>query len=115
MLHHKDVVHAYQPGDVAYWVNEYKVTKVGIESVIVKFLKNTRTVSYEVYYYPFKNDPNKKLVPVSEASLCDTLDEAKESAKENMLSISKNVIEQIDATTEETFENVVKKNEKNET
>jgi hypothetical protein len=111
MAHLKEIVHQYNPGDIVYVVNDYKVNKVVVEAINIKITAEGRVISYSIYDYRQKNNPQRKVVSISEASLVDNITIAKASAKINWKNIIKQVTEQLDNMTDQVFEPVEEKKE----
>jgi len=84
--------------DTVYWVNDYKIVKSIVKEVIIRTDKNGTSVLYNIVSVL----DGKERMSV-EAQLVDNLSTAKRSATINWGTITKDVAEQIDNMTEQSF------------
>jgi len=93
----------FNVGDVVYVIQDYKVIKSLIESIVVKKDKTGTHLQYNVYSYLHQNETKRKVVPYNEANLVETLEVAKKSAMLNWNNIVKSVTEQLAELKDEDF------------
>jgi hypothetical protein len=95
----------YNTDDIVYYVNDYKVIKCVIDSVIVK---QDRTGFQTIYSISPYNKKDGKPINCVGAYLVDNLETARQSALTNWKRITEQVEEQLNKLTDEDFENNAK-------
>ena len=103
----------YYPGDIVYYVKEYQVIKVIVESITVNVTKNNPQLVYNISQYGQEDNPKKKNIPINGAYLVKDFKKAKESALANWKVIKKEVTDQIVNMKDEMFD-IKPKEEKND-
>jgi hydroxymethylpyrimidine/phosphomethylpyrimidine kinase len=91
----------YNLNDIVYYVNDYKVIKCVVDSVIVKEDRNGFQTIYTVSAYKKKD---AKSINCIGANLVNDLKIAKESALTNWKRITEQVQTQLENLTDEAFE-----------
>ena len=102
---------AYNPGDVVYYVNTYRILKVVVASITIQIEKDKPSITYNVYQYGCENHPKRKDIPVNAANLVKDFEIARKSALTNWEQIKIDVTNQLTELTDDMF---VLKEEPNE-
>ena len=94
----------YKVGDVIYVVNDFRVVKSIVDSIVIKEDQKGTTVSYNIYEYSKKNDAKKKIRTCLECYIVKDLEIAKQSALANWRTITAQVEKDLNNLTDEMFE-----------
>jgi len=93
----------YNVNDVVYIVEEFRVVKSIIDSIIITKDNSGERISYITYAYKDKNIKPKKR-QYSEAMIVDNLETARQSALANWRTITQDVKKQLEKLTDKDFE-----------
>lgn len=94
----------YKVGEVVYVVQEFRVVKSIIESIVVRKDAKNEKISYNVYEYAQKNNPKRKTKPCLECYIVKDFDEAKQSAITNWKQITEKVMNDLNNLSDDIFE-----------
>ena len=94
----------YTLDDTVYVINEYKIIKSVVSSIVLTKDKRGEHITYNVYPYCERDKEKKHIRPIIEACLVATLDEARQSALANWRRITLQVEKDLNNLTDEAFE-----------